>query len=249
MRLHTTELGGGPRVVFVHGSLTTSEQAWQKQASLAERWRLVLVDRRGYGANPPDDESDFEVDGADLAELSEPGDHLVAHSYGALGAIFAAAARPGTVRSLTVVEPPTMSLVPGNPTVQESITAHAALLREIDDPREFHVSFARRIGADTSGVPDPLPPALERLVRLMMGERPPWEANLPIDTLRSSGLPTLVVSGGWDPGHEAMCDALAERLGPRAERVVIAGRGHVVPRTGAPFNDRLEQFLDRVRAS
>jgi hypothetical protein len=51
----------------------------------------------------------------------------------------------------------------------------------------------------------------------------------------------LVLSGGHSPAFEAVCDALAEGLS--AERAVIPGRGHTVPSTGAPYNERLEAFL------
>jgi hypothetical protein len=40
---------------------------------------------------------------------------------------------------------------------------------------------------------------------------------------------------------ESICDVLAERIG--AERAVIPGAGHAIPRTGMPFNERLESFL------
>lgn len=39
------------------------------------------------------------------------------------------------------------------------------------------------------------------------------------------------------PAFEAVCDAIAQRLG--AER----GMGHTVPATGPPYNARLEVFL------
>jgi hypothetical protein len=51
----------------------------------------------------------------------------------------------------------------------------------------------------------------------------------------------LVISGGHSPAFEAVCDALAEAL--PAERAVIPGRGHTIPSTGAPYNERLESFL------
>jgi hypothetical protein len=41
-----------------------------------------------------------------------------------------------------------------------------------------------------------------------------------------------------------VCDVLERRLG--AERAVIPGDDHSVQRTGAPFNDRLEAFLERA---
>jgi citrate synthase len=56
----------------------------------------------------------------------------------------------------------------------------------------------------------------------------------------------LVLSGGHSPAFEAVCDALAEGLA--AERAVIPGRGHTVPSTGEPYNDRLEAFLHEAES-
>jgi pimeloyl-ACP methyl ester carboxylesterase len=246
INLHVTERGTGPRIVFVHGSMTTSGQAWAKQEELARRWTLVLLDRRGFEPNPPADESNFERDGADIARLLSGGVHLVGHSYGAIGSIFAAARRPDQVRSLTLIEAPTTSLIRGHPAVEAQIAAHQERRRTLTDPREFQLSFARQIGAPTDGLPDPLPAPLERQVRLLMNERPPWEATLPIDALRAAGIPVLVISGGWDESLEAASDALAAAVGPAVQRSVIPGRGHVVQRVGQPFNDRLEAFLGGV---
>jgi hypothetical protein len=47
-----------------------------------------------------------------------------------------------------------------------------------------------------------------------------------------------------NPAFEAVCDLLEREL--KAERAVIRGAGHAVPRTGAPFNHRLEAFLKTV---
>jgi pimeloyl-ACP methyl ester carboxylesterase len=246
MQLHTSVVGTGPRVVFVQGSLTTSQQTWAKQAPLAERWTLVIPDRRGYAPNPVADRSDFEVDGADAALLFGDGAHVVGHSYGALGAIFAAARAPDLVRSLTVVETPALSLLRGQSAVEAQIARHSEWQRELEDPREFYLAFMQQMGAPIDALPAVLPAPMEREVRLLMHERPPWEASLPIDALRAARFPKLVVTGGWDPVFEAGSDALAEQLGTRTERAIIPGRGHVVQRTGAPFNEVLEQFLDRA---
>jgi pimeloyl-ACP methyl ester carboxylesterase len=90
-------------------------------------------------------------------------------------------------------------------------------------------------------LPDPLPPELDRGARLLMVERPPWEAEIPLAALAAAPFPTLVVSGGHGRAFDAVCDVLERSLG--AERAVIPGAGHGVPRVGAPFNERLEAFL------
>ena len=77
-----------------------------------------------------------------------------------------------------------------------------------------------------------------------MEERPPWEADIPLEALGRAGFPKLVISGGHSPVFEAVCDALADGIG--AHRAVIPGRGHTIPGTGAPYNDCLEAFLARA---
>src|SRR4051794_2794564 len=198
MSLHVTIRGDGPPIIFVHGSLSSAKQAWSKQLDLATRWSLMLVERRGYEPNPVIDHSDFEEDGADIAELLDGAAHLVGHSYGALGAMVAAALRPADVRSLTLIEAPAFSLVRGDPMVEAQIAGHEGLLRTATNPREFYLGFVRQIGASTEAVPDPLSESLERLVRLLMCERLPWDGTLPVAALRDAAVPVLVVSGGWD---------------------------------------------------
>jgi pimeloyl-ACP methyl ester carboxylesterase len=78
-------------------------------------------------------------------------------------------------------------------------------------------------------------------VELLKRERPSWEAEIPLQRLASADFPVLVLSGGHSAAFEAVCDALAEALS--AERTVIPGRGHTVPSTGLPYNERLEEFL------
>jgi pimeloyl-ACP methyl ester carboxylesterase len=80
-----------------------------------------------------------------------------------------------------------------------------------------------------------------RGAELAMRERPPWEAEVPLDRLAAAGIPVLAISGGHSPVFEAVCDTIAESLG--GERAVIEGRGHNIPETGAPYNERLERFL------
>ena len=45
--------GTGTPVVLVHGSLATGVEEWQAQRPLAdEGFRLLVLDRRGYGQSP-----------------------------------------------------------------------------------------------------------------------------------------------------------------------------------------------------
>jgi pimeloyl-ACP methyl ester carboxylesterase len=225
----------------VHGSITDGPATWSAQQPLAGRWTLMVVDRPGFGENPPVERVDFDVDAPLVAELLADGVHLVGHSYGGVISLLAAARRPDAVWSLTVIEPPAFGVARGNPDVDDFIDRGQEHWRSGPrDPEAFLRGFLRLVGAALDP-PSPLPPPLLRGAEMLMVERGPWEAEIPLDDLTRASFPKLVVSGAHHPGFDAVCDVLEQRLG--AERAVIAGAGHSVQRTGAPFNERLEAFL------
>ena len=103
--------GTGTRVVLVHGSLATGGEEWQAQRPLAdEGFRLLVPDRRGYGKSPVAEGEDFLRDADDVAELMGDSAHLVGHSYGGLGVLFAAARRPDATLSVALLEPGAFAL-------------------------------------------------------------------------------------------------------------------------------------------
>ncbi|MFB3737599.1 MAG: alpha/beta fold hydrolase [Candidatus Velamenicoccus archaeovorus] len=245
--LHVGRWGSGPPVLLVHGSVMNGEGTWAEQRPLAERWELLVLDRRGYFPNPPIDREDFEVDAGDVAELLGDGMHLVGHSYGGVISLLAAARRPEAVRSLTVIEPPAFGLVADDPDHAERVSRLRAYFDEpIPDPEAFLRGFIELSGSSAQ-LPSPLPPPLEQSARLLMVERFPGEAVIPFQALRAAPFPTLVVSGGHDAAFTAVCDVIERELG--AERAVIAGKAHSVQRTGAPFNELLDAFLRRAERS
>lgn len=234
--------GTGPRVVLVHGSVVGAERTWRRQTPLAERWTLVLPNRPGFAASPPLARGDFEAEAPLVAELLADGAHLVGHSYGAVIALYAAALRPDAVRSLTISEPGCMRVAAGHPAVDAQIAsgellyAHAQTL----EPLDFLRAFRGGVGSSHE-TPEELSGELLAGARLLMGERPPWEAAPPLQELRVAPFAKLVISGGHSPVFEAICDVVAERLGARRE--TIAGRAHTIPSTGEPYNELLDALL------
>src|SRR3954471_8296122 len=106
--------GEGPEILLVHGG-ASARTTWGALAPLAARWTLAHVHRRGYPPSPPTPRQDFEADAADLEPLLAARPHVVAHSYGTLGALIAAGRAPERVRSLTILEPPLGHLIPDDP--------------------------------------------------------------------------------------------------------------------------------------
>lgn len=238
--MHVETAGSRPRIVLLHGSGGNS--GWPSQRALADRYTLVMPTRTGYPPNPPLPRIDFEEQAEELLALLEPGDHLVAHSYGGVISLLAAAS--ADLRSLTVLEPPAFGVALGNPAVDDLIAELSPLWPTELPPEEFLRRFVETIGAlGPYNAPSPLPPEMEASVRAMMVERAPWEAEIPFDALAAAPFPKLVVSGAHNAAFDAICDVLEERLG--AERVVLPGAGHSLPRAPG-FNDRLVDFLSRA---
>ena len=236
--LHVETWGDGTPVVLVHGSLATGAEEWECQRPLAEEGFLLLVlDRRGYGSSPAAPGEDYQVDAADIAELMGDGAHLVAHSYGGLGAMLAAARRPEATLSLTLLEAP--SAVPAEP--DPSWQALHDQIRDLwsrdlpDD--EWVIRFLRAVGSD----PDQFPPEMLALavplVPVFRHGRPFHEFEPPLAALAAAEFPKLVVSGGHSVAFDSMCTVLARHIG--AERAVINGAGHEIQFTGQPINEAL----------
>jgi pimeloyl-ACP methyl ester carboxylesterase len=235
-------IGEGPPVLLVHGDIVGPESTWRKQRPLAARWRLIIPHRPGFGRSPALERNDFEVEAPLFAELLGDGAHLVGHSYGAVIALLAAAERPEAVRSLTVSEPGALRLAAGIPAVDGMIANGERLFREgAAIPNESFLRLFRSGAGSSHATPGELPEELVRGVELLKRERPSWEAEIPLERLAAARFSVLVVSGDHSAAFEAVCDSLADALG--AERAVIPGRGHTIPSTGSPYNDRLEAFL------
>jgi pimeloyl-ACP methyl ester carboxylesterase len=240
------ERGEGPAVLFVHGSVVGAT-TWKKQRPLSKRWTVKVLDRRGFGKSPETDRDDFAADARDIAGALGDGAHLVAHSYGAIGAMIAASERPEAVHSLTLVEPVAYSLAIDHPAVQRAVVDLIAYFSTgPEEPREFLEGFLDHMGIELR-LPEELPPSIEQPTRMLMNSNAPFTARLRPDDLAAAVFPTLVVSGGHSEVFEAICDSIADQLG--AERATIPGATHAVPSVGAAFNERLEEFLSGAGSS
>jgi pimeloyl-ACP methyl ester carboxylesterase len=220
-------LGSGPRVVLVHGSVVGAE-TWSRQRPLAARWTLELVTRPGFLPLDPVERVDFEADAPLVAAHLGDGAHLVGHSYGGVISLLAAAQRPEAVRSLTVIEPPALDVARGDAAARAMIARIEELWadgRPAPEPRAFLDVFLRTVGSSIPPV-DELSPALQRGAELLLVERPPSEARIPLAVLRDAGFPVLVARGAHSAAFDAVCDVLERELG--AERLVLPGGGHSV---------------------
>jgi pimeloyl-ACP methyl ester carboxylesterase len=247
--VNVTVWGDGEPAVLVHGSFGWGEETFGEQGPLAERYRLLLVDRRGFGGSPANGRVDFERDADDVVELLGDGAHLVGHSYGGVVSLLAAGRRPEAVRSLLLIEPPAFGIARGHAAVEELI-ANISAAAITDDPAEYRMRFLQGFGFPAQR--ESLDGARLQAARASMTERPPWEAEVPLDELEGAGLRVLLVQGDWCPAPDsaralageafrAVCDVLHERLA--AERAVFPS-AHNPQKLGRLFNDRLRDFWE-----
>jgi pimeloyl-ACP methyl ester carboxylesterase len=228
------------RLVLIHGSVGNASVWTPVRKALEDRFEVVTPNRGGYPPGPLLERIDFEQQAEELAPLLEDGAHLVGHSYGGVIALLIAARHPGAVRSLTVSEPPAFGLARGRPEVELLIAELQAFTAAgPHEPAEYLRGFLAIVGSQST-LPDALPPELEQGARAAMVERPPWEAQIPLDDLAAGPLPKLVVSGGHHAAFDAVCDVLENNL--PAERAVLPGAGHSLHRAPG-YVERLAEFL------
>jgi pimeloyl-ACP methyl ester carboxylesterase len=239
--MQVEEYGAGERVILVHGGGASGVDAWKPQLTLALHFRLVIPTRLGYPGSPPTAREDFEIDATHIAELLGQGAHLVGHSYGAVGAMLAAALRPSAVRSLTVIDAACSAVARGNDVVD---AYEAQMQRIIADPPQNPSAFVRAVFNvldSKTNLPDPLPPPLVAFGERLRTLRWPWEATIPLGQLHTAKFPKLVISGGRNPLYEVISDVLERDLG--ATRFVIPDAGHQFVDAAVALTARLEQFL------
>lgn len=235
-------LGAGPPLLLVHGGVGP-RATWVAQEDLAEWFRLLIPSRRGFAGSPAAGRQDYEEDAADLEPLlADERPHAVGFSYGAVGLTLAAGRAPHRLRSLTLIEPTLFGAAAGHPGVVALSSLSATYTSGAPGD---HAAFERWTGVADDGAAAELGDELDEARRLAAGMRMPDDADPDLGAVRAAGVPALVVSGGHHPGLEAICDAVATRLGAQRER--LAGAGHAVQRAPG-FNDVLTAFLSSVDA-
>jgi pimeloyl-ACP methyl ester carboxylesterase len=236
--------------VLVHGDFGDGIESWGAPCALIGKRRpTVVIDRPGFGEDFPED-TRFSIAGEARALLDVPIAmgipcfHLVGHSYGGLIALEMAITQPELVRSLHLIEPPLLDLLPEQPLVRELdrrgrwIVDHHA---EIGDEAATEAFFAM-IGAERAverlrGTPD-----WDRLCayapRFVCGQ---LAGSYPSSSLtRLAGtIPVGLYSGGRShPALRLIAVELAHRING-ARLLDVPEAGHAVQMAKDVFIDAL----------
>jgi len=254
-RLAYQVTGEGPAVVLAHG-FGLDMRMWDPQAEhLAQRFRVVRYDCRGFGASGPFDPAVGYTHAADLLALL---DHLgigravlAGLSFGGRVVMQAALAAPEHVAGLILLDA-VLDGVPWDPGSAAALddTARQAQARGLLAGREAWL--AHPLFAAASRQPE-LASSLAAMVagypgQHWIGHDPHQQTGPnPIDRLEHLAMPVLVAVGEQDvPGFREMSAVLARRI-PGAQYRVVDGAGHMINmERPAVVNEMLLRFLDQM---
>lgn len=235
-RLATWHRGEGTPLLFIHG-VGTSGALWQADlADLAADCRLIVYDRRGYGASS-ESPRDWEAHREDAAALLDRFDAepavLVGYSGGAMIALDLTLRRPELVRALVLLDPAVnvkRCMTPG--LIRHMLTAR--LLNRLGRPRRGAEHWMRYVSSYPSGGSgfDKLP--VERRVTLLdnaggvFSDADAGLGGVPEGRLASIGVPTTIVDCELSPSFlRRSCERLRQLM-PQARTVTLQHSGHYV---------------------
>lgn len=250
-------------VVLIHGDFSEGTGTWSRQMAseeLLSRCRLIVIDRRGAGKSPAEPRPySIRSEAQDVLSLLDAlairRCHVGGHSYGGLIALELAALSPGRVASLHLIEPPYLSLLPGDPDVcalRDSTAAVAARAAQLTAEEMTEAFFGALMGGE----------AVRRL-----REKPVWAslvqeakrygdqqrpASYPPERLRElesareatpKSFPIVLYTGGRShPALQKVTRRLQAEL-PGASLVEAPEAGHSVQHAGDIFESRLLRCL------
>lgn len=260
IELAAIDRGAGSPVAFVHGGVIHGGPAWAKnfRAAVEGGYRAIVVDRRGHGRSEAGDAEHIPVHlhADDLRLTLELREcemaHLVGVSYGSLVCLEFALSWPDRVLSMTLLEPPLMTLVRDDPDFKVwfdefvEVRKYAAEGAPLDEwvPKWLSLIDQRLARGTRPG--SPVWPIVEKQAPLIFKEEAGWEYAPDQSTLSELRVPALILSGDQsEPPMQLIAEILAETL-PLAEHRWIAGAGHDAHATKSDeFNDLLLQFIAR----
>lgn len=265
VELYYETTGSGDRLVLTHGSWTDGTSWDRVVPRLAERFQVVVWDRRGHSRSAAGDGPGSRAeDAADLAGLIEHVGgqpvHVVGNSYGAIVTLTLLTARPDLVATAMVHEPPLWGLL--EQTCDQALIdalsaadADLAVVRNLirsGDHRGAAEHFVEHVALGP-GTWDQLPESFRAVVEAnaptYLDElADPTTGSIDAAALATTTVPVLLTHGTESPPLFPAVIAELVKLVPGARVEMLEGAGHI-PHASHPeeWVARLLAFHDECR--
>ncbi len=244
VELYYETTGSGDCLVLTHGSWTDGTGWNQAVAGLAERYQVVVWDRRGHSRSEAGDGPGSRAeDAADLAGLIEHvcgrPVHVAGNSYGAIVTLTLLTARPELVATAAVHEPPLWGLLEGtsDPALIDALSAADADLTVVRDlissgdhrlAAEYFVEHVALGPGTWDRLPESFRAVLESNAPTFLDElADPTAASIDATTLATTTVPLLLTHGTESPALFPAIIAELDELVPAARVEVLEGAGHL----------------------
>jgi pimeloyl-ACP methyl ester carboxylesterase len=259
VELYFETTGTGDCLVLTHGSWTDGT-GWNPAVHrLAERYQVVVWDRRGHSRSQAGDGPGSRAeDAADLAGLIEhvtdqPA-HVAGNSYGAIVTLTLLTTRPDLVATATVHEPPLWSLVDGTTDralllALSAADANLAVVRDLISSGQHRLAAEHFIEHVALGpgtwdqLPAPFQAVLEVNAPTYLDELDdPTALSIDTTALATTTVPLMLTHGTESPElFPAVITALVT-LVPTAHVQMLEGAGHI------PHATHPDEWIARVTA-
>ena len=245
-------VGKGPGLVIIHGSLRSAADYKPLAASLADRFTVHLIDRRGRNnSGPQGDQYSFETEVQDVSAVLENTDskYLFGHSFG--GTVALEVALQYTLAGLAVYEPAI--------SVDNSISARTLPdIRNALAQENYKEAFVKVMKTVSDGaIPDeqlpefaeavakyPIWPELCKLLPSTLEEiRVVHEANNTYAKYGTIPIAPLFLYGGSSPDHLVSQTGLLASLIAGSQVVKIEGARH-----SGPAKDAFEKISQELKS-
>ena len=247
VRLNYEAVGNGPDIVLIHAN-PFDRRLWRFQVEgFSERYRMVAMDLRGYGASDkPDDPFTFDDMVVDVLAVCDTAGVesavFIGASVGSSLALRIALDDPGRVSRLVLVGGNAGVAASGLPELQGTSRTGSRIAPSIFISWWPPVSGIPGVGSIDNFLRDNgdlIPATIANVFRAM-------EDRDMTDRLPSLTVPTMVVNGEHDLSLTS--GRRTAGLVPDARHYVLPGAGHVCNYEDPDaFNDVLRDFLEDAR--
>jgi len=245
--------GAGDVVLCLHSSAGSHAQWRGLGTALLGRCELIAPDLHGHGRSPAWPQGaahslHLDARGASALlpdpdnRLAPRGVHLVGHSYGGAVAMQIALQRPRCVRSLTLYEPVPFGVIRSDAPadaalgeIEEIAGSVEALVRrgDLEGAARIFVGYWGGATAWEAMAPAQRVAVFARIASVPRHFDALFRATWTPRLLARLTMPVLLIQGTMTRAPaRRVCDLLAAAL-PQAQRVEIAGAGHLGPMTHA----------------